>query len=322
MKVELPKEKWTGKISEITIGATGEDGGTRTSTVTIGGASTLPGLSFEGTQGHRTAVAMEVLDFVDEDYPQPLLDIYGDVVKDPAEWAKFCVEKGAELICLRLPGTNPEEQNRSVEEAAETLGSVLDAVGVPLIVYGSGHEEKDPKVMEAISHAGKGERLLLGHADEDQYKSLAVACMSNAHSIVAFSNLDINLAKQCNILLTDFDFPQKDIVMDPLWAGLGYGLEYAYSIVERIRLSALMGDKTIQNPILCNIAEVWKARETRDEDPELGSLIERGVFWETTTAISAVTAGADLIIMRHPEAVANVKPFIDDLWSSSEGGDA
>ena len=323
MAVELPKEKWIGKIGEITIGATADEGGTRTSTVTIGGAATLPALSFEGSIGRKPVVAMEVLDLVGEDYPEAVKEVFGDVINNPASWAKACVENGADLICLRLVGTNPEEENRSVEEGADTLKSVLKAVGVPIIVYGSGHEEKDPKLMEAISEAGKGERLLLGHAEEEQYKSLAVACMSNSHAIIAFSNLDINLAKQINILLTDFDFPLKDIVMDPLWAGLGYGLEYAYSIVERIRLAGLMGDKTIQNPILCDISQVWNARETQDEDAAMGSAKERGVFWETVTAVSALTAGADLLVMRHPEAVTLAKEYIDNLWGAgSEGGDA
>ncbi len=321
MALELPQEKWTGSIGEITLGATEADGGTRTSTVTIGGATTLPGLSFEGKMGRKPAIAMEILDVVGDDYPAPLRDAYGDIVNDPAEWAKECVSLGAELICLRLVGTNPEEAGRSIDEGVETFTSVLSSVGVPLIIYGSGHEENDPKLMEVISEAGKGERLLLGHADEDQYKSLAVACISNQHAIVAFSNLDINLAKQINILLSDFDFPREDIVMDPLWAGLGYGLEYAYSIVERIRLSALMGDTIIQNPIFCNIAEVWKARETVEDDPELGSLEERGIFWETITGVAAVTAGADLLVMRHPKAVALLHDYIENLWGNAEGGD-
>lgn len=319
MSVEIPKEKWSGQIREIVLGATAENGGTRTSTITIGGAKTLPGLSFDGDIGKKPAIAMEVQDVIDEDYPELLKEAFGDAIHDVGEWAKKCVEYGAQAICLRLVGTNPEEENRSIEEGVETFKKVLESVGVPIIVYGSGHEENDPKLMAAISDAGKGERLLLGHAEEEQYKSLAVAAMSNSHAIVAFSNLDINLAKQISILLTDFDFPLGDIVMDPLWAGLGYGLEYSYSIVERVTLAALMGDTTIQNPILCAIGEVWKARETQVEEHQMGSLKERAIFWETSTAISALTAGAGLLIMKHPQAVQETKKFIDDLWSENGG---
>jgi acetyl-CoA decarbonylase/synthase complex subunit delta len=252
MAVQMPTQKWSGKIGQITIGATQEEGGTRTSKVTIGGQDTLPFLSFDGTMPNKPPIAMEVLDVVPEEgYPDQARQAFGDVMNDPAQWAKACVEQyGADLICLRLLGTNPEEGDRSPEEAAETVKAVLGAVGVPLIVYGCGHAEKDAQVMEAVSMAAKGERLLLGLAEEDRYKSIAVACTANKHGLVAFSNLDINLAKQLNILLTDFDFPLNEIVMDPLQAGLGYGLEYSYSVIERIRLAALMGDKTLQVPII------------------------------------------------------------------------
>ncbi|UCH88405.1 MAG: acetyl-CoA decarbonylase/synthase complex subunit delta [Thermoplasmata archaeon] len=321
MAVELPVEKWSGKISEITIGATKDDGGTRTSTVTIGGQNTLPYLHFEGEMPHKAAIAMEVLDVLPEDYPELLKKAFGDAVNNPAEWAKKCVEEyKADLICLKLVGTNPEEADRSPEEAVETLKSVLEAVGVPLIVYGCGHDEKDAKVLEAVSNAAKGERLALGLAEEDRYKSISVAAMSNKHVLVAFSNLDINLAKQMNILLTDFDVKLGDIIMDPLQAGLGYGLEYSYSVIERIRIAALMGDKMLQVPIVCDAGVSWKAREAHMEDPSLGDPEKRGPFWETTTAVAALTSGADMLIMKHPEAVQNVKKVIDDYYESRVDG--
>jgi acetyl-CoA decarbonylase/synthase complex subunit delta len=322
MAVEIPVEKWSGKISELTIGATKENGGTRTSTVTIGGQNTLPYLHFEGEMPHKAAVAMEVLDVVPEDYPELLKDAFGDAINNPVEWAKKCVEEHkADLICLKLVGTNPEEADRSPEEAVETVKSVLEAVGVPLMVYGCGHDEKDAKVLEAVSNAAKGERLALGLAEEDRYKSISVAAMSNNHALVAFSNLDINLAKQMNILLTDFDVKLEDIVMDPLMAGLGYGLEYSYSVIERIRIAALMGDKMLQIPIICDAGVAWKAREAHMEEELYGEPGKRGPFWETSTAVAALNAGADMLIMRHPEAVKYVRSYIDDLSESRlEGG--
>jgi len=317
MAVELPKEKWSGKIAEITLGATAENGGTRTSTVTIGGQNTLPYLHFEGQIPHRTAIAMEVLDYIPEDYPAPLKEAFGDVINDPKAWAKRCVEEyKADAINLKLIGTNPEEADRSIDDAVNTVKSILETVGVPLIVYGCGHEEKDAKVMEAVSLAAKGERLALGLAEEDKYKSISVAAMSNNHALIAFSNLDINLAKQMNILLTDFDVKLEDVIMDPLWAGLGYGLEYSYSVIERIRIAALMGDKMLQVPIICDAGVSWKAREAHMEEPSFGDPMSRGPFWESTAAFAAVTSGTDMLIMKHPGAVANARKVIDEMYEA------
>ena len=320
MAVEIPKEKWSGKIGEITLGATSENGGTRTSTVTIGGQNTLPYLHFEGDTPHKAAIAMEVLDVIPEDYPELLKEAHGDVVNDPVAWAKKCVEEyKADAINLKLEGTNPEEANRSVDDAVNTVKSILEAVGVPLIVYGCGHEEKDAKVMEAVSLAAKGERLGLGLAEEDKYKSISVAAMSNNHALIAFSNLDINLAKQMNILLTDFDVKLEDVIMDPLWAGLGYGLEYSYSVVERIRIAALIGDKMLQIPIICDAGVSWKAREASMEEPTFGDPKSRGPFWEGATAYAAVTSGADMLIMKHPQAVSYARKVIDEMFEAKIG---
>lgn len=317
MPVEILKEKWNGKIGEVIIGATPDDGGTRRERIVLGGETTLPFLYFEGEMPNKVRVAMEVLD-INPDWPDVVKEPFINVIESPKDWAKLCVEKyGAELICLKLMGTNPEEQNRSAEEAGETVRDVLKAVDVPLLIYGCGHAEKDAKVMEVCSEIAKGERCFLGLAEEDRYKSIAVAAQSNNHGIVAFSNLDINLAKQMNILLTDFGVKREDIIMDPLQAGLGYGLEYSYSVIERIRLAAFSGDQMLQMPILCDTTRAWNAREAVKDDDALGDVRLRAPFWEASTAISALMAGADLLIMRHPKAVEIVKSTIEQLY---EGG--
>lgn len=314
MALELPKEKWVGKIGEVKVGALESEGGTRTSKVVLGGATSLPFLSFEGEYPNKPPIAMEIFDVVREDYPEVAKKPFEDVIDDPAKWAKKCVDEyGADMICIKLIGMDPEEENRSIEEAEQTLKDIRDAVGVPLMVYGCGNEEKDAKTMEMASNLLAGERVLLGLAEEDAYKSISVASMANNHGIVAFSNLDINLAKQMNILLTDFGVKLENIVMDPLQAGLGYGLEYSYSVIERIRLAAFMGDKILQVPILCGTARVWNAREAFKEDATLGEEHSRAVFWEATTALSAVLAGADALLMRHPDAVKFVRNSVGNL---------
>lgn len=325
MVVEIPKEKWTGKIGELVIGATADEGGTRSKKIVVGGSTTLPYLYFEGEHPHRPALAMEILDVIPEDYPEIVKSAIGDAINSPGTWAKKCVDDfGADLICLKLIGTNPEEQDRSPEEAAKTVREVLDAVSAPLIIYGSGNEEKDAKVMEAVSNEAKGERCLLGLAEEAAFKSLAVAAMANNHAIVAFSNLDINLAKQMNILLTDFGVKLDDIIMDPLIAGLGYGLEYSYSVMERIRIAALMGDSMLQVPMICDVSIAWKAREASMENPAWGESNKRGPTWESVSAVSALMAGADMLVIRHPETMKIIHDTLKELESAKNisGGGA
>lgn len=314
MAIEIPKENWQGRIGEVVIGATPEEGGTRTKKIVLGGENTLPFLDFDGDLPHAPVIGMEVLDVVREDYPALALEPIQDVKDDPAQWAKKCVDEfGADLICLKLVSTNPEEEDRSPEEAAETVKEVLGAVGVPLFVYGCGIEEKDAKTMELVSNAAKGERVFLGLAEEAAYKSISVASMSNGHGVVAFSNLDINLAKQMHILLTDFGVKKENLIADPLMAALGYGLEYSYSVIERVKLAALMGDAMLQVPIVCETTRVYNARESFKEDPALGDPKKRVVFWEAATGTSALVAGADMLIMRHPEALAMVRRSIGEL---------
>lgn len=313
VEVPIPKEKWNGKIGTTVIGAVAEEGGTRAKKVVIGGQSCMPFLSFEAPILNRPAIAGEVVDTL-RDYPPLARKAFGDVVEDPVQWAKAWVEKyGVDLICLKLYSTNPEEENKSPQEAADLVRKILAAVPVPLVVYGCGHEEKDAKVMEAVSNAGSKERLLLGHAEESAYKSIAAASMANNHALIAFSNLDINLAKQINILLTDFGVRKENIVADPLMASLGMGLEYSYSVNERIRLAALMGDSMLQVPMVCDTTIAWKAREATEENESLGDIEVRAAWWEATTGLAALISGADMLIMRSPKAVQIIKKAINEL---------
>jgi acetyl-CoA decarbonylase/synthase complex subunit delta len=314
MPIQFPAEKSTGKIAEITLGATREEGGTRTRKVVIGGQNTMSFLAADGAYPHPPAVAMEVYDVAPE-YPEEVVKALGPVLGKPAAWAKKCVEEWhADLICLKLKGTNPEAENLSPEEAARVVEEVLKAVGVPIMVYGSGAEEKDTQVMQAVGELIKSENCAIGMAENEKYKSMSVASMGFGQSLVAFSNLDINLAKQLNILLTDFGVKRERIIMDPLMGGLGYGLDYSYSVIERIRLAALAGDTMLQNPIVCDTSVAWNAREAvTPELPVGGDAAKRGPVWEATTGIASIVAGADMLIMRHPEAVKQVLKAVSEL---------
>ncbi|MHB9130856.1 MAG: CO dehydrogenase/acetyl-CoA synthase subunit delta [Armatimonadota bacterium] len=322
MALEDPIEKWSASVAAVRIGATASEGGTRGSVVTIGGGATLPFMHFEGATPHRPVVAMEVLDVAPAEWPDALTAQFADVLGDPAAWAAKCVQEyGAEMIALRLVGTHPDSGDRSPDQAAETVQAVLKAVDVPLIIWGCDVDEKDNLVMPVCSQAARGERCLMGTVKEDNYKTLTASCMADGHALITESPLDINIAKQVNIMVSEMGFPLDRVVMFPTTGGLGYGIEYAYSIQERGRQAALGGDKMMTPPVICLIGEeAWRGKEakaTTEEAPLWGPAELRGPMWEAMTAITLLQAGSDLLIMRHPNAVALVKRTIDALMQKT-----
>jgi len=327
MATTIPEasRNWSGRINTVTIGATTDDGGTRTSVVTVGGATTLPFHHFEGELPHPPVVAMEVWDIAPEEWPEVVKSPFSDVMSDPGEWARKCVDgHGAELIALRLQGADPGGEDKSPEQAAEAARAVAEAVGVPLIVWGCGNADKDSDVFPAVAEALSGENCLLGSITEDNYKTLTALGTAYGHKLIAESPVDINIAKQVNILAMDAGYPMENLVMYPSTGALGYGIEYVYSIMERARIAALQGDKAMALPILCDLGvQVWKAKEARASDEELpgwGAVEARGPMWEAATAYTYLVAGADILVMRHPQAVQATKQAIDRLMG--KGGNA
>jgi acetyl-CoA decarbonylase/synthase complex subunit delta len=310
------KKPWSGRINTVTIGATPAEGGTRATTVTIGGSGTLPYLAFDGPTSPAVA-AMEVWDVYPQDWPDMLKEAFGDAMKDPASWAKACCEKGADMICLRLAGCHPDRGDRSPQQAAEAVKQVLQAVSVPLIILGSGNAEKDNDVFPAVAEAAAGENCLIGTITEKNYKTLTAVCTAYKHKVIAESPCDVNIAKQVNILAQDMGFPVENIVLYATTAALGYGLEYIYSVMERARLAGLKGDKMLAQPMLCDVGlEVWAVKEARvseAEIPEWGAQSHRAPLWEAATAAVYLVSGGDLVILRHPEALRAVKRSVLEL---------
>ncbi len=318
MAFEIPTERWSSAVNAVTLGATAANGGTRTSTVTVGGDSTLPFLRFEGAAPQPPVVAMEVLDLAPQGWPPALMEAFGDVLNDPAAWAKKCVEQyGADLICLRFLGAHPDGANRSPDECAAIAKSVLRAVGVPLILWGCGDFGKDNNLIPVLSQAAAGERCLLGSAVQDNYKTIAASSLADGHLVVTEAPLDIQIGKQVNILVTDMGVQPENIVMYQTTGGLGYGVEYAYSIMERTRLAALTGDRMLSMPMLAVVgSECWKTKEAKlstEEAPEWGDPAVRGPMWEAATANLFLHGGTHILVMWHPLAVAEVKRTIADL---------
>ncbi|MEJ2190717.1 MAG: acetyl-CoA decarbonylase/synthase complex subunit delta [Nitrospirota bacterium] len=312
MAFTAPKETYPGKVYPVGMG-------TAEKAVIVGGENVLPFHGFEGEIPGKPLVALEVQDVPPQDWPKAVRDACESVSGDPVSWAKHCQDAlGARAIALRLIGTHPDREDRSAEDAVKTVTDVLAAVQVPLVIMGSNHVEKDSQVLVAVAEAAKGRNCLIGKAQEANYKTIAAAAMANDHQLIAMSELDINLSKQLNILITQMGFAKERIVTDPMSSALGYGLEYTYSVMERIRLAALtQNDAVMQPPMLADLGMyVWKIKETTataEDMPEWGTLPERGIAWEAATAAAFLLAGAELLVMRHPEAVEAVEKFIAEM---------
>jgi acetyl-CoA decarbonylase/synthase complex subunit delta len=319
--VETTTEKWTGSVREVTLGATADEGGTRTRIVTVGGETSLPFLHFEGKYPHPPAIAIEIQNSYPEDWSPLLLKAWGDVTRDPAAWAKKAEEIGADLIMLKLRETDSSGAELTTDQAVTAVEAVLKATGLPLIVRGPGQvvstEAGGGIVLVAVAEAASGERIALGLCEDKNYRTTVAAALAHNHLVIASTPIDVNLAKQLNILISDMAMPLERVLMDPTTGALGYGLEYSYSVMERLRLAALQGDSMTQQPMICFVGEEsWRQKESKvgEDVPETwGDWYKRAVTWEATTAISLLNAGADIITLRHPDNVPVVRRAIDKL---------
>ncbi len=317
MAVEIPVEKWAGSVREITLGATADEGGTRSHTVTTGGETTLPFLHFEGEFPNSPRIAIEIADRKPDDWSPLLMEAWGDATADPAAWAKSAEEAGADLILLQLSLTKDGSTPTTAEDAKAATRAVLDATGLPLMVFGPGQVDADNELLVAVAEEAAGERIVLGICEEKNYRTIVAAALAHDHLVNSRTPMDVNLSKQMVILISDMGLPLERILMDPTTAGLGYGMEYGYSVMERLRLAALQGDKVTQQPMLVTPGyEAWRQKEAKVGEgvPESwGDWRERAVLWETLTATALIETGADILVLRHPETVKRVKAFVGQL---------
>ena len=320
MGFEFAKETYSGGIKEITLGQGDK-------AVTVGGESCYPFYNFEGEMPHKPRVAMEIWDIEPEEWPEAALSPFKDVISDPAAWAKKCVDEyGAEMIVLQLKSTDPNGNDASADDAAATVKNVLAAIDVPLIIWGTASVEKDEEVLKKIAEECQGKNLILGPVEDKNHKGIGAAAMGFGHTVIASSPIDVNLAKQCNILLENLGVSMDKMIIDPTTGGLGYGLEYSYSVMERIRMAALaQGDDKLQLPLINNLGnEVWKckeAKQTVDEAPTLGDPEKRGILMEAVGAVAYLMGGSDVLMMRHPESIRLVKSYIDLVYDGGKADD-
>ena len=311
MAFEIPKTAYSGRIKEIKLG-----GGDKA--VTVGGETCYPFYLFEGEMPHSPRIAMEVWDMPPDDWAQAALEPFAGVTNDPVAWANKCIKDyGAEMICLQLISTDPNGLNRGVDEATEVVKRVSEATTVPLIVWGTGNEDKDAEVLRKVGEVCHGKSLIIGPVAEGNYKKIGAAAIGYHHTVMASTPIDINLAKQLNILLGNLGVPDELIIVDPTVSCIGYGIEYAYSVMERMRMAGLtQQDEKLQFPLICNISkEVWKTKEVHLADGEfnMGDARKRGILLEAMSAMVLLLAGGDVLVMRHPEAIQLVRGMIAEL---------
>ena len=310
MTFQPSKQVYSGKIREVTLGSGDK-------AVTVGGKGVFSFHSFEGSIPNAPRIAMEVWDKdPSEDWAEAAKAPFIGVLGDPAAWARKCVEDyGAEIIVVQTKSADPNGDNRPAADVAATVKKVVDAVDVPVIVWGVANHDKDVEVMRQVAESCSGRRVALCPVEEGDYKQIGAACLGYKQVTVASTPIDVNLAKQLNILLGNLGVSSDDLVIDPTTGGIGYGLEYTHSVIERIEQAALtQEDEKLQQPIIVNVAnETWKCKESNlsaEDAPELGDPAKRGVLMEAITAVDLLIAGADVVVMRHPEAVKLVKNYI------------
>ncbi|KPV62192.1 MAG: Acetyl-CoA decarbonylase/synthase complex subunit delta [Candidatus Bathyarchaeota archaeon BA2] len=317
----FPIATYPGQIAEVKLGATKGKGGTRGKSIVIGGEKSPAFYTFENPTPHPPVISFDVFD-VKVPLAKAVKMHVKDVLEDPAAWAKLSVDKfGADMITLHLVSIDPLNPTPSTpKEAAKTVENVLQAVDVPLIIGGCGDPKKDLEVFERVTEVAEGERLLISTVTLDMdIERAAKAIKEHGHVALAFTPMDLNQARQLNRRLFEF-IPKDQIVMDTTTAALGYGLDYAYTIMERARLAGLMGDPELQQPMSSGTTNAWAAREAWQEmAPEWGPRELRGPIWETVTALTLLLAGVDLFMMMHPAAVKTLKDVIEGLTGKGRG---
>lgn len=324
LEYERPLEEYPGEVPVVRFGNTKGEGGTRSHSVYVGGEKTMPFYRFEHENPYKPVIAFDVFD-MKIGLAKPVKVHYNEVLEDPAEWAKLSVNKfGADMVTIHLISTDPLLKDTPVSEAVKTVEEVLQAVKVPIIIGGSGNPDKDPEVLEKAAEVAEGERVMLNSASMNlDYKRVAQAAMDHGHVVLSWTQLDINDQKTLNRHLFDMGVQKEDMLIDPTTAALGYGLEYSFSMMERMRLAALKGDGDLQCPIASGTTNAWGAREAwmkeaPTEGETWGDRMKRGPLWEAVSALTLGLAGCDLFMMMCPTSVQLFREMITQLSEDQE----
>ncbi len=314
-----PIETYPGKIVEVKLGATKSEGGSRGKSIVIGGETSPAFYTFETPVAHPPIVTLDVFDMALPLSKAVKMHVK-EVIGDPAAWAKLAVEKfGADMVTVHLISIDPLLKDAGPKDAVKTVEAILQAVDVPLVIGGCGDPVKDTAVFAEITETFAGERFLISSLTQDMdVERCAKFVKKNGHVALSFTPMDLNLARELNRRLYDF-LGNEDIVMDLTTAALGYGLDYAFTNMERARLAGLMGDVELAHPMSSGTTNAWAAREAwLKMAPEWEPRELRGPLWEVTTALTLLLAGVDLFMMMHPAAVKTLKEVTGQLVSGKK----
>ncbi|WP_455279374.1 CO dehydrogenase/acetyl-CoA synthase subunit delta [[Eubacterium] cellulosolvens] len=320
---KTPIRHYPSQVLEVNLGATKSQGGTRSTSLKIGGEKTLPFYRFESKMPNPPVISFDVFD-MKIPLAKPVKTELSDVLEDPAAWAKLSVDKfGAQMVNLHLVSTDPLIKDTTPQQAAKMVEDVLQAVDVPLAVGGCGAPEKDLKVFEKVAEVAQGERILINSVTLDMnVEKTAELIKKHGHVVIAFTSMNLEDAKELNRKLFAL-LPRDRVVIDTTTAALGYGLDYAFTVMERARIAGLMGDEQLQNPLSSGTTNAWAAREAwMKMPPEWGPRELRGPIWETVTALTLMLAGVDYFMMMHPSAVKTVREIIGNLTNTIETFDS
>jgi acetyl-CoA decarbonylase/synthase complex subunit delta len=299
MEYKPPVEAYTGAVREVTIGKGNKS-------LKIGGENILPLHFFDqGSNPNPVKFALEVLDMKPEDWAEHAVEPFKDVISDPVIWAKKCQSFAVNAVSLFLVSTDPAVKNSPADKAAALAKEVAEAIDVPLIVYGSGDEKKDVEVLSKVAEVCDGMNLLIGPVLKENYEAVGKAILDHGHTAIAQSPLDINLLKELNVKLSKI-FPPDRIVIDPLSSALGYGMEYSFSLIELVKqIGIITKDSMTMMPIIANLGvECWKTKQAKENK-------KQGLLWEGMTALSLLLAGANILVLRHPETLKLLKETIE-----------
>jgi acetyl-CoA decarbonylase/synthase complex subunit delta len=299
MDYKAPIEAYTGVVREVIIGKGNKS-------LKIGGENILPLHFFDqGSNPNPVKFALEVLDMKPEDWPEHAVEPFKDVISEPVSWAKKCQSFGVDAVSLFLMSTDPAVKDTPADKAAELTKKVAGAINVPLIVYGSGDEKKDVEVLSKVAEVCNGMNLLIGPVLKENYEAVGKAILEHGHTAIAQSPLDINLLKELNVKLSKI-FPPDRIVIDPLSSALGYGMEYSFSLIERVKqIGIITKDSMTMMPIIGNLGgECWKTKQAKENK-------KQGLLWEGMTALSLLLAGANILVLRHPDTLKLIKETIE-----------
>ena len=306
-------QKFNAKINTVTIGSGDK-------TVTIGGDSTYPFYSFDAPSENAPKIGVEISDMGLENIVSEGIKSYYDGASTIGEMAKKAAAmEGADFVALILEGGDPNGVNKSVDELIAVVKDVADSIDAPLVVEGCKNVEKDAELLPKVAEALQGRNVLILSEKEENYKAIGAAAGLAYDQIVgAESAVDINLAKQLNVVTTQLGVNAQKIVMNIGSAAAGYGYEYVVSTMDRIKGAALsQNDNMLQMPIITPVsAETWGVKEATASEadmPEWGPEEERGIDMEVMTAAADLAAGSDAVILRHPEAVATISRMIKAL---------